>query len=324
MLSIGSNINELRVDGSLKSLKQDLDAFLEFGLTSAEIPIHGLDAVRNGRCDKKRTLAIKTILSDYPFRYSTHAPNPLNLMDRHDPNLHRDVLFASLECTAGIGASCMVYHPGRYLAEEEFAIYGPVIVTPRERITHLDYEAQILRIAADSFPDVIIAMENARPYLYHSPYCYAEIPADLKQQIQRIDRDNVRMALDFGHLHLAAHFYGLNELDVVNDVAPFIAHCHVHDNFGCSVYHTEKIQTHQIPFGKGDSHMPVGWGNIPFQTLFAPFIRDYKGLLICELRGRYFENTGESAENLAQILHGIGVFNDQWIKKQALVENRWG
>ena len=53
--------------------------------------------------------------------------------------------------------------------------------------------------------------------------------------------------------------------------------------------------------------MPVGWGSIPFEDLFAGFIRDYNGLLICELRSRYFEQTGEAAENLAAILEKLGV-----------------
>ena len=51
MLNIGSNINEVRVDGSLKALQRDLSAFAGFGLTAAEISIHGLDAVRNGDLD---------------------------------------------------------------------------------------------------------------------------------------------------------------------------------------------------------------------------------------------------------------------------------
>jgi sugar phosphate isomerase/epimerase len=93
----------------------------------------------------------------------------------------------------------------------------------------------------------------------------------------------------------------------IRGAAPFIAHCHVHDNFGHSVYAAEKTQTHQIPFGRGDSHMPVGWGNIPFSSLFAEFIDDYDGLLICELRSRYFEQTGEAAKNLASILQSLGI-----------------
>ncbi len=308
MLNIGSNINEVRVDGSLKALKHDLAAFHQFALTAAEISIHGLDAVKNGRLDRRRTSEIKTILSEFPFRYSTHAPNPLNLMDHKYPELHRNVLHASLEFSSEIGARCMVYHPGRYLAEEEFGIRGPVSLTLHEKEDLLGHEAEVLKEAADAFPGVIIAMENARPYLYHSPYCYAEIPRELACQIRRINRSNVLMTLDFGHLRLSANYYNTDALEEVKAVAPFIAHCHVHDNFGHSVYYSEKIQTHQIPFGKGDSHMPVGWGTIPFYELFAGFVRDYNGLLICELRSRYFKQTGEAAENLATILQKLGVW----------------
>ncbi len=307
MLKIGSNINEVRVDGSLKALQRDLIAFQGFGLTAVEISIHGLDAVRNGCLDRRRTAEIQKILADFPFAYSTHAPNPLNLMDHHCPGKHHDVLLASLEFTSAIDARCMVYHPGRYLPEEQFAIKGPLNRTPQQQQAFLLHEAELLQKAADAFPETIIAMENARPYLHHSPYCYAEIPQVLATQIKQINRNNVRMTLDFGHLHLSTKFYNLDMLDEVRCVAPFIAHCHVHDNFGHSVYATEKIQTHQIPFGKGDSHMPVGWGNIPFNALLAEFIHNYDGLLICELRSRYFEQTGEAANNLASILQSFGI-----------------
>jgi len=302
MLKIGSNINEVRVDGSLRVLQRDLTAFVDFGLTAAEISVHGLDAIKNGRLDQKRTAEVAKILGDLPLAYSTHAPNPLNLMDRRCPEMQRDVLLASLEFTERIGAACMVYHPGRYLAEEEFAARGPLSLSADEQDDLLAGEAELLQTAATAFPGVVIAMENARPYLYHSPYCYAEIPHVLVDQIRRIDRPNVRMNLDFGHLHLSAKFYDLDMVAEVRTAAPLIAHCHVHDNFGHSVYAAEKIQTHQLPFGRGDSHMPVGWGSIPFQELFALFITDYHGLLICELRSRYFDNIGEARDNLAAIL----------------------
>ena len=53
--------------------------------------------------------------------------------------------------------------------------------------------------------------------------------------------------------------------------------------------------------------MPVGWGSVPFSSLFAQFIGGFQGLLICELRSRYFEQTGEAAANLAAILRNLGV-----------------
>jgi sugar phosphate isomerase/epimerase len=307
MLSIGSNINEVRVDGSLKAFQQDLAAFRTFGLTAAEISVHGLDAVRNGCLDRRRTAAVREIMADQPFRYSAHAPNPLNLMDRQYGALHRDVLLASLEFAAEIGAEVLVYHPGRYLAEEEFAIHDPVDLGEDEQQRLLDAEALILQEAADRFPSVIIAMENARPYLHHSPYCYAEFPGELKKQVERINRRNVRMTLDFGHLQLSSRHYQLDPVAEVRSIAALIAHCHVHDNFGNPVNYAEKNQMHQLPFGKGDSHLPVGWGAIPIRALLAEFIADYAGLLICELRGRYFEQTGESAQNLTDILADLGV-----------------
>jgi len=306
MLSIGSNINEVRVDGSLNALRNDLTSFLGFGLTAAEITVHGLDVVRNGLLDRKRSAEIKAILADFPFGYSVHAPNPLNLMNRINTGLHRDVLWASLEFAAEIEAEVMVYHPGRYLVEEEFGVSGPLTLESNEQLLLLEEEAAVLGEAADAFPGVIIAMENARPYLHHSPYCYAELPVELKSQVERINRKNVRINLDFGHLQLSSRFYGLDSIAEVRAIAPLIAHCHVHDNFGNPVYHTEKLQTHQIPFGKGDSHMPVGWGNIPFSSIFAEFIDSYDGLLICELRGRYFENTREAADNLVALLNELG------------------
>jgi len=302
MLNIGSNINEIRIDGSVSQFHNDLDAFRSFGLTAAEISIHGLDLVKNGRLDRRQMAEVQSVMADFPFRYSAHAPNPLNLMDQQYQELHRDVLHACLEFAAETGVEVLVYHPGRFLVEEAFAISAPFVCPPEEQHRLLADEAHLLQEAADSFPSVTIAMENARPYLYHSPYCYAEFPGRLKQQIERIDRPNVRMTLDFGHLHMASHFYNLNPCTEVENCAPFIAHCHVHDNFGNPVNYAEKNQMHQLPFGKGDSHLPVGWGNIPFDELFPLFIDGYEGLLICELRGRYFAYTGESAATLTALL----------------------
>jgi sugar phosphate isomerase/epimerase len=305
MRRIGSNINELRLDGSMPALRRDLAAFQAFGLDAAEIPVHGLDAVRNGRLDRRRTAEARAIMADFPFHYSVHAPNPLNLMDSTDGDRHREVLLASLEFCAETGAGVMAYHPGRFLAEEEFGVRGPMVPDPAEQERLLDLEAAVLREAARAFPGVVIAMENARPFLHHSPYCYAERPEELKRQVLRIDRSNVRITLDFGHLQMASGFYGLDPVAQVRALAPLIAHCHLHDNFGHAAYHTEKTQTHQIPFGKGDSHMPVGWGGIRFPELLAPFLASYPGLLICELRGRYFEHTREAAENLRAILRDL-------------------
>jgi sugar phosphate isomerase/epimerase len=302
MLKIGSNISEVRVDGNLDQLRKDLDAFVSFGLTAAEIGVHGTDVILNGQLQSQRFAELKEILASYPLSYSVHAPNPVNLMEEEDYAVHLAALQSTLEFSRAIGAEAIVYHPGRFQAEETFGPLGKLQISEEKQQQMLDHECEVLQRLADQYPDQVIGMENARPYKHHSPYCYAERIDLLKQQVERIDRPNVGITLDFGHLNMAANFYGFDQIEAVRSIAHLIRHCHVHDNFGGSVYHTEKQQTHQLPLGKGDSHMPIGWGNIDFPGLFSCFLENYQGLLIAELRGRYFAYTGESAASLEALV----------------------
>src|SRR3972149_6375037 len=302
MLKIGSKIDEVRIDGSLKRLAEDLTHYRKIGMKATEIPVHGVDAIKYGRLDKGRVKMLNEILKDFDFAYSVHSPNPLNLMDRENPDLHISVLRTTLEFASEIGSKIIVYHPGRYVPEEAFPVNGKVDIPDDEKMRLLDFEASTIQDISFEFPDIFICMENARPYLFHSPYCYAEQIDLLKEQVLRINRDNVKLNLDFGHLYMASKFYGFDSVMAVNDIKDLIAHTHIHDNFGNAVYYHEKLQTHKIPFGKGDSHMPVGWGALPVKEILSAFVDTYRGMLMMELRSRYFESIEESKENLERIL----------------------
>jgi len=302
MLKIGAKIDEVRVDGDLTKLAQDLQYLANLGLEAVELPVHGLDAIKNGRLDQRRLKEIQKILADYPLVYSIHAPNPLNLMSQEALSLHVAVFQASLEFAAAVGAPVLVYHAGRFIPEETFPVCAGSNLSAAQELELLSQERRVLAELATAFPQVTICLENARPYLYHSPYSYAERPELLRQQIEAIQQPNVRINLDFGHLYLAAHHYGFNVVSATVILAPLVAHCHVHDNFGRPVYHHEKQQTHQLPFGRGDSHLPVGWGEIPIAEILAQLLPAYQNLLIMELRSRYFHQTAESFRNLQTIL----------------------
>lgn len=302
MLRIGTKIDEVRVDGSLKRFREDLEHYAKIGIEAVELPVHGLDAIKNGRLDKYRLRAVKEVIRDFNFLYSVHSPNPLNLMDKVERALHISVFKASLEFALAVGAKALVYHPGRYIPEEAFPIYGKNDLSEDEKQELLLTEAEIIKGLSDEYTEVTICMENARPYLFHSPYCYAERIESLKEQVLRINKSNVKINLDFGHLYMASKFYGFNPIEAVNEITNLIAHTHIHDNYGNAVYSHEKQQTHQIPFGKGDSHMPIGWGEIPFGEILSSFIGSYQGLFMMELRNRYFEHIEDSKNNLMEIL----------------------
>ncbi len=304
MAIIGSKIDEVRADGRLGQMEKDLEHYEALGLQAAEIPPHGLDAIRNGRLDEKATKKVAALLGEFDLLYSVHAPNPINLMHRKDPALHEGVLRAALQFTEAIGSRTIVYHPGRFLDEEDFSLGTPK--APEERQAQLmQSEAATIGELADEFKGITFCMENARPYLDHSPYCYAEHIDQLKEQVLRIDRSNVRIILDIGHLYMSSGFYGFDPVEAARSLKSLIAHTHVHDNFGKSIYPHQKQQTHLIPFGLGDAHMPVGWGGIPIRDILATYIGSYDGMLMMELRSRYFEHTAESRDNLAGILAGL-------------------
>lgn len=305
MIAIGTKIDEVRIDGNLASFRNDLAKFAALGMEAAEIPVHGVDAIKNGVLDRRRLQSILAILGEFDFRYSVHSPNPLNLMDEEDFETHLSVFQASLEFAAEIGAPVLVYHAGRFIPEETFCLpLVPIRDVEREKKL-LEQERGALRKLSEECPQVVIAVENARPYLYHSPYCYGERIDLLRDLVKDVNRPNVRVTLDTGHLFMSSRFYGFDPAEAAGSVKNLIVHTHVHDNFGGAIYYNQKTQTHQIPMGKGDAHMPVGWGSVPFSSILSAYLPSYSGVLIMELRSRYFSNLNESKNTLAQLLHSL-------------------
>ena len=302
MNTIGTKIDEVRVDGCLDKFVQDLEDIRYMGLEAVELPVHGLDVIMNGSLNHRRLDEVIRILKPFHFSYSVHAPNPLNLMDQTDPKLHAGVLSASLEFARQVGAGVVVVHPGRFIPEEEFGLLPVRSLMDREKQALLEQEALFLQTIAGQYPDVTIALENARPYLSQSPYTYAESIDDLEKQVAAVNRENVRINLDFGHLFMCATYYNFDAVAETAKIKGLIAHTHIHDNFGGVVHHFQKQQTHQLPLGKGDSHMPPGWGAIPISDILDLILPEYPGLLMMELRSRYFNYIKESKDNLMKII----------------------
>ena len=314
---IGSKIDEIRIDGNLNSFQRDLEHYAVLGLEAVEIPVHGLDLIQNGSMNEKRLKKVLEILRDFDFEYSVHSPNPLNLMEQWASELHFSVLRVSLEFAQAIGSKILVYHAGRFVPEESFPISENRLISKDNALRLLAMERRSLTRLSEQYPDITICIENARPYLFHSPYCYGERIDILREQVEEMNLSNVRINLDVGHLYMASHFYQFDPVTAVGEIKGLIAHTHIHDNFGGAIYSHEKIQTHQIPFGRGDAHMPVGMGSIPLAEILAAYLPSYRGMLMMELRSRYFDHLRESRENLIALLQPF-VNTDQTMPQSLL------
>ncbi len=303
MFNIGCNIDESWVDARMARLHEALQSFRDLGLDAVELPIHGLDLIMNGKLNQRRLTEVLGMLKDFDFHYSIHCPNPVNLMDRKNVGLHVDVILASMEFARQSGAGILVYHAGRFFPEETFFSVTAHALTRKENDSLLEREALLLQIVSEQYPDVTLAVENARPYQNQSPhYTYGETLDRLKTQIEAVNKPNVGINLDFGHLYMSSVFHGFDPSEAVKDVRSLVVHTHIHDNFGGIVHHWEKQQTFQLPFGKGDSHMPVGWGKVPVRSILGALLPEYQGLFMMELRARYADHVADSTRTLKTLL----------------------
>lgn len=266
-----------------------LDQARAMGFEGVEIIPDDFDLIVCGRICERTLSQLKAILVDYPFRISLHVPLRLNLMDREDPGLHLDVLRCCAELCGHLEARILVYHPGRYVDNIFLGRYG----RPYEHIDKdnrkklVQKEKEILSRFAPEFPELVIAMENHRPYADHSPYSYAEKINRLVDTLEDINLANVKMTLDTGHLNLAAAYYDQDPLQWIVQALPWIVHVHVHDNHGIANYYTEKDKAGMLPFGRGDEHIIPGTGTFPF-TAFFRLLQQYSGIYLLELTSRYF------------------------------------
>ena len=286
---IGINADASRLDGNLDTLRRDLEYFYGLGVDCVEIPVHGVGAMIGGRLQLRRVEELRRVLDQFPFRYTVHSPNPLNLMDMEDPFWQKQAFRASLEFAAAVGSQVLVYHSGRYLPEECFHLTGgrpeltskaraAMVAGEREALVELAAEAERL--------GVVIVVENARPYLDGSPYCYGEDVFQLVDLVASIRHPFVGIALDVGHAYLASRYYGFDLLKAVSAALPHIRHVHLHDNFGRVCGSLEKKQAELLATGRGDLHLPIGLGDIPVESVLS-LVKSCPAMLVHEIRPRY-------------------------------------
>jgi sugar phosphate isomerase/epimerase len=270
-----------------------------------ELPAHGLGVIRNGELDAKALKNLKSVLGLYDFDYTVHCVDSMNLMDTENSKDNLKLFRASLDLCGQIKAGIFVYHPGRFMPEEDFIFNRKNEMDEKEKDSLLKEERVCIRNEASRFPGINICMENARPYKGVQNYCYAEQMKKLLGQVREINCANVGITLDTGHLNLAANQYGFNPIGAVEAAKKYIFHVHLHDNFGKACYHHEKKQAHLVPLGKGDCHMPIGMGTAPVKDIINCIKNDYKGRFVFEYRSIYRDFLKESAGDMNAILNGI-------------------
>ncbi len=287
---IGLNIHSGRINGDLELLKRDVRAIAEAGFDVAEIPVHGVDAVVNGHLREGRAKQVKEILDGFDLDYTVHAPDRLNLRDFQYPDVQRKVFAACIQFTAAIGAKTLVYHQGRLKSN------GSDVSEEEAREIEMDELADLSKLAQRE--GVTVCVENIHSSITH-----------LVKLLESVREESVKMCYDFAHSYINSKKLGYDFLRSIQAAKPYIRHAHVNDNFGKGKPESAPPYIEAMPMGLGDLHLPIGWGNIPYEDVFR-IMAGYDGIYILELQERFFENgysmLNEALQDLRDMLERTG------------------
>jgi len=165
-----------------------------------------------------------------------------------------------------------------------------------------------------TFPYSAVVPQTPKPVFLQEvrKYKYGTKIEELVDQVKEIDRDNVGVTLDFGHAYLASKYYHFKFLDSIRLALPYIKHVHIHDCFGKPKVSYEEQDINLIQFGIGDLHMPVGWGEIPYDKIFR-LLKNYGGVICLELKPRYKKFYKYSLERVKELIESTS--NNHKLKK---------
>ena len=77
-------------------------------------------------------------------------------------------------------------------------------------------------------------------------------------------------------------------------LAPFSKHLHIHDSFGRPKDFWTYSLTEDLAFGAGDLHLPLGWGNLPFDRIAAEAVFPAEVVADIELQARFWSELPET------------------------------
>ncbi|CAH2402354.1 sugar phosphate isomerase/epimerase family protein [Mesorhizobium escarrei] len=281
--------------GDLELFNASLQKVAETGADACEIPIYAEEVVSRGRIMKDRAARITTIVRRYGFkRLSLHGPLISNFMDPEHLDLHKHVMRANLELCDRLGAGLLVQHGGHaYPAPgEDCADYDAM---EREAL------AEMAIVAAGY--GVRIGLENI---FASADGEYVQSPSDVAAAVRAIGSDHVVAVLDLSHAYIASTARRLNFREELRAMAPVTGHLHVHDSYGLpNTMRKFHRPVEATSYGLGDLHLPIGWGDIPWEPIFSElqFLPDT--MLIMEIESDRFADEQpaslERARRLVQL-----------------------
>ncbi len=288
---IATGFNAGSTNGELESLEADLRALADMGVDTVELGVTTLDLISGGRIIKDRAERLVALTKQFDFRYTVHGLVSSNFMDPATCRYQIDAAKALVEICDRIDARILVQHGGCLRADQ---IFDRAAADLRER------EA-LVELADFAKPyGVRIALENI---FTTEPGQYRQTPAEVAETVKAVNHDHVVALIDFSHAYIESTYRGLNFRHQIAAMAPVAGHLHLHDSFGrpqgfYKGYHPQE----NTAMGIGDLHMPLGWGDIDWESIFSELDFLPGTVAMMEIGARYRAEQPESLARAKKLL----------------------
>jgi sugar phosphate isomerase/epimerase len=276
----GTGISAHKRANDLSDFGAELDMIGALGVESIELPTYDMDLVVGGKVRQPQLARLKAACAGRSAAFSVHGPLGINFMDEawRLPR-HIEVLEASLEVAAEVGAENYVIHSGLAPTQQGAGIEAAYA---RQR----EWLARGGDLARQH--GLILCVETL--FAGYKGEGHASSPSRLAAELAAIDHPNVLATLDFSHAYIKLDFDGRRD-DLVEELkalAPWSKHLHMHDSFGRQDDIWCYSEGERMAYGHGDLHLPVGWGDIPWDRIIAECEFPEGVVFNIELKERYW------------------------------------
>jgi sugar phosphate isomerase/epimerase len=262
----------------LSNLAANIAECVALGVDTVELPTYDFDIVVGGRIRRDQLAAAKAACAGHGVAYSAHGPLSINLMDdAYRLPRHVEVLLASLDVAAELGCVNYVMHGGIVPATQAAGVED-AYQRQRDHLARAGDEAQRRGL--------IICVETLFAG-YHGSSLTAT-PARLARELAAINHPAIRSTIDFSHGAINLDYHGGDLATECAPLAPFAKHLHIHDSFGRQDDIWMYSAGERLAYGHGDLHLPVGWGNTPWNAILDACIFPAGVIFNIELNQRYW------------------------------------
>ena len=283
-------------NGDISALTNQIKMCKEAGVDSLEISIFETDVICGKKINQAELNILKDTLLNQGIDYTVHGELSVNLLDQENFDSHKEVLKRDIEVSGEIKATHLVTHFGQTTnnVHENKELYTSHLMRQQECYAEMGEYAQS--------HNVTLAIENLFPFTLDH---YAPLPSEIAEQINEVDHPNAKCCLDISHAYINCNYRNAHFINEIKTMGPLSEHIHMHDSFGIIERIWTHIEAENTSYGQGDLHLPLGWGDIPFDKIFDEVQFPENINLNFELPFRYEKYYKENIVKARQLLEKL-------------------